>query len=186
MLKLIMVDLDGTLFDTREVNYLAYREAMAPWGYQMDYTYYCESCDGHYYLDFLPSITTDDQQQLTEIHERKKELYRNFLSVARPNNALISLLTICHGSCKVALVTTASNRNAHDILDRFGITTLFDLILAGDEVKRAKPDPEGYLKAMAYFGVTAEESVIFEDSDIGFSAARQAGVACFAVKGLFE
>ena len=182
MLKLIMVDLDGTLFDTREVNYLAYREAMAQWGYQLDYTYYCESCDGRCYLDFLPPITTYDCQRLTEIHERKKKIYRNYLSVARPNTALISLLTICRESCKVALVTTASNRNAHDILDRFGITELFDLILAGDDVKNAKPDPEGYMKAMAYFGVTAEESVIFEDSDIGFSAAKRAGVACFAVK----
>lgn len=182
MLKLIMVDLDGTLFDTREVNYLAYREAMAPWGYEMDYTYYCESCDGRCYLDFLPSITTDDNQQLNEIHERKKELYRNYLSVARPNTALINLLTICSENCRIALVTTASNRNAHDILDKFGITKLFDLIIAGDEVKNAKPDPEGYIKAMQYFGVRAEECVIFEDSDIGFSAARRAGVACFAVK----
>ena len=38
-MKLIMVDLDGTLFDTREVNYMAYQEAVGQFGYKIDYKY---------------------------------------------------------------------------------------------------------------------------------------------------
>lgn len=51
-MKLIIVDLDGTLFDTKDVNYHAYKEAIAPYGYDMDYKYYCEFCNGRHYLDF--------------------------------------------------------------------------------------------------------------------------------------
>lgn len=32
-MKLIIVDLDGTLFDTKNINYHAYKEAMASYGY---------------------------------------------------------------------------------------------------------------------------------------------------------
>ena len=59
-MKLIIVDLDGTLFDTKDVNYHAYKEAIAPYGYDMDYKYYCEFCNGRHYLDFLPQVTTTD------------------------------------------------------------------------------------------------------------------------------
>lgn len=39
-MKLMMIDLDGTLFDTKEINYRAYKEAIEPYGYKIDYQYY--------------------------------------------------------------------------------------------------------------------------------------------------
>ena len=37
-----------------------------------------------------------------------------------------------------------------------------------DDVKNGKPDPEGFLKAMEYFKVKPENTIIFEDSDVGW------------------
>mgnify|MGYP004539847273 CR=1 FL=1 len=51
-MKLIIVDLDGTLFDTKDVNYYAYKEAIVPYGYDIDYKYYRKFCNGRHYLDF--------------------------------------------------------------------------------------------------------------------------------------
>ena len=51
-MKLIIVDLDGTLIDTKDLNYHAYREALELYGYTIDYQYYCEYCNGRHYLDF--------------------------------------------------------------------------------------------------------------------------------------
>lgn len=182
-MKLIMVDLDGTLFDTKRINYLAYREAMAPFGYELEEDYFYEFCNGKHYLDFLPRITTNDMQILSQIHMKKKDLYRRYLDVARVNLALVELLRICKRSCKIALVTTASKDNTFTILHYFKLKDLFDLVLTGDEVKRKKPDPEGFLRAMSTFRVSAKESIIFEDSDVGIEAASRAGVACFSVIG---
>jgi beta-phosphoglucomutase len=178
-----MVDLDGTLFDTKETNYLAYQEAIEQYGFHMDFKYYCEYCNGRHYLDFLPQITTTDENILSAMHQMKKSAYSKYLGEARLNRALADLLKALKQEYRIALVTTASKENTYDILSRFDLLELFDLILTHDDVKRSKPDPEGYRKAMKYFDAKPEECIIFEDADVGIEAAERAGVQCFVVKG---
>lgn len=182
-MKLMMIDLDGTLFDTRKVNYLAYQEAMAPYGYSIDYRYYCDFCNGRYYLDFLPQIATTDLSILADIHKRKTVAYKKYLNEAVVNWSLIDIINQCKSVYKIALVTTASKQNVYNILELFNLVNLFDLILTHDDVMESKPNPEGYLKAMEYFGCSAEESVIFEDSNVGIQTAEKAGVKVYVVKG---
>lgn len=180
-MKLIMVDLDGTLFDTKEVNYLAYQEAVQQFGYKIDYKYFCEHGNGRHYMDFLPQITTKNRDILCEIHRRKKQAYSKYMGKARINNRLVDLLRLSKEEYNIALVTTASRENAYDILQKFGLTGLFDLTLTNEDVIKRKPDPEGYLKAINYFGVRPEECIVFEDSDVGIEAASKAGVPCFVI-----
>lgn len=182
-MKLIMIDLDGTLFDTRMVNYLAYQEAIEPYGYRIDYEYYCDFCNGRHYMDFLPQITTSDEKVLAYMHFRKTTAYKRYLEKAVVNWTLIDIARQCKPEYKVALVTTASRQNTYDILKQFHLVDFFDLVLTHDDVKKSKPDPEGYLKAMAYFGSSGEEAVVFEDSDVGVEAAERAGAKVYVVKG---
>lgn len=182
-MKLIMVDLDGTLFDTREVNYRAYREAIKSYGFEINYQYYCDFCNGRHYLDFLPQITTGDRNVLLDMHQRKKSAYPKYIGYAKVNRQLVELITVCRASCKIALVTTASQKNAYEILDYFKLTGLFDLILTHEDVKKGKPNPEGYVMAMEKFGVSPDECLVFEDSDIGIEAAEKSGATVFVVKG---
>lgn len=183
MSKLIMVDLDGTLFDTKEVNYLAYKEAMSPYGYSIDYRYYCEFCNGRHYMDFMPQIATDNEEILCAMHKVKKKIYRKYLAHARMNETLVDILRICRREYKVALVTTASKKNTYDILEHYGLVDDFDLILTHEDVSNVKPDPEGYIKAMEYFGANPTECIIFEDSAIGIEAADASGAQVYVVKG---
>lgn len=182
-MKLIMVDLDGTLFDTKKVNYMAYKEAIKPYGYDIDYKYYCKFCNGRHYLDFLPQITTDDRRILSDMHRRKKVAYSGYLEYARVNTSLVNMLKCCKSEYKIALVTTASKQNTGDILMKFDLAELFDLILAHEDITKVKPDPEGFFIAMAYFGAEPDECVIYEDSDVGIEAARKTGAAVFAAEG---
>lgn len=54
----------------------------------------------------------------------------------------------------------------------------FDLILAGDDVKNKKPDPEIYNTARARLGLPANRCLVVEDSMVGLRAARGAGMHC--------
>lgn len=182
-MKLIMIDLDGTLFDTKEVNYLAYKEAIEPYGYSIDYKYYCDFCNGRHYLDFLPQITTSDESVLKEIHDRKKKAYFKYLDKALLNKGLVDIIIKCKEDYKIALVTTASKQNTNDILEKFKLHDIFDLILTHEDISKSKPDPEGFLKAMKHFGVKPEECVIFEDSDVGVEAAANTGATVFVARG---
>lgn len=182
-MKVMIIDLDGTLFDTKEVNFRAYQEAILPYGYHIDYDYYCKFCNGRHYMDFLPQITTNNCEILLDIHKRKQDVYRKFLPYSRLNEHLTTMITACRGEYKTALVTTASRQNTYDILDAFDLTGLFDLILTREDVQKSKPNPEGFLKAMKHFESTPEACIVFEDSEVGIEAAHNAGMQCFQVKG---
>lgn len=174
-MKLLIVDLDGTLFDTKDVNYYAYKAAITPYGFDIDYQYYCDYCNGRHYMDFLPQITTNDTDILQEIHKEKKKVYKNYLNKAVLNAGLVDIIRMMRMEYKTAVVTTASRENCYDILSQFNLVELFDLILTHDDITKSKPDPEGFLKAMDYFKVKPEETIIFEDSEVGLEAAERSG-----------
>lgn len=174
-MKLVIVDLDGTLFDTKDVNYHAYKDAITPYGYNMDYKYYCDFCNGRHYMDFLPQITTYEKGTLQAMHMAKKEAYKNHLDKAVLNARLVDIIRLMCTEYKAAVVTTASKENCYDILNQFNLLGLFDLILTHDDIEKSKPDPEGFLKAMNYFGAAPIETIIFEDSNVGLEAAQRSG-----------
>lgn len=182
-MKAILVDLDGTLFDTKEVNYNAYKKALEPYEYDIDYEYYCTHCNGRHYMDFLPQISTPDQTILEDVHNNKKKYYKEFLKYARVNECLLELIKNMKEKTKIAIVTTASKESTLDILREFHLDLFFDLILTQEDVNKRKPDPEGYIKAMEILGVTPQDTLIFEDSEVGIKAAELSGAQCFVVKG---
>ena len=182
---LICVDLDGTLLDTVPANAASYRAALEELGFTVSDEYYADHCNGGYYKEFLrPLMGGDpDAADVERVHDRKKELYGDFLDTVRPNRALFELLqNLRAAGHRLACVTTGSRRNATEVLNHFGCVCWFDLILTSEDVEKSKPDPEGYLKAMEHFGVTPAETMIFEDSGPGLAAAKASGAAVFKVE----
>ena len=66
---------------------------------------------------------------------------------------------------------------AHD-LRAAGVETLLDesRSVPSDDVTHGKPDPEGYLLALSRFGADPAQTVVFEDSRVGATAALAAGI----------
>ncbi len=182
-MKLAIFDLDGTLFDTKDINYNAYKSALEKFGYQLDYQYYCEYCNGRHFMDFLPKIVGEDTQKIIKIHEKKKSLYPKYIEKAIVNDNLFNILKALRESCKIAMVTTASKKNCMEILNAFNVAKLFDLILTHEDIEAPKPSPEGFLKAMEIFNVLPSETVIFEDSEVGLEAAKASGAVYFKTFG---
>ena len=177
-MKLLITDLDGTLLDTKDVNYCAYREALKRFGYAIDYSYFCDFCNGRHYTDFLPKVVGNDER-LKEIHELKKVYYKTYIDKAQVNHGLTDIIRLLRPEYKTAVVTTASKENCEEILNQFELRDLFDLVLTQEDVTNAKPNPEGFLRAMEYFASTPEETIIFEDSEVGIEAARKSGAAYY-------
>lgn len=182
--KLAIFDLDGTLFDTGKINYLSYRAALEELGYTVEYDYFCNECNGRHYKEFLPRIGIQSEIDLEYIHVRKKELYATNLSVARLNKHLFNMIDLMKDEYYLAIVTTASSKNCKDILRHFNKYEIFDLILTYEDVKKVKPSPEGFLKAMKNFNMDKDNTIIFEDSDVGIQAARATGASILKVDGI--
>ena len=75
----------------------------------------------------------------------------------------------------VRAVLGSASKNAGTILDRCGLRPLFDAVVDGNEVARAKPDPEVFLKGAAAVGAAPSVCVVFEDAAAGIEAASRAG-----------
>lgn len=184
--RLMIFDLDGTLFDTKEVNFHAYNKALEINGFQnkLSYDFYCSSCNGDSYKVFLPKIVSElSKQQIHHIHEKKKQLYSTYLKYAKINNSLINLIKSCKNDYQVCIVTSASKKNVEEILAYFGIEDLFDFIISQEDVVNPKPSPEGFNLAIDKANVKKENTLIFEDSAIGLCAAEKSGANYVQVYG---
>jgi HAD superfamily hydrolase (TIGR01509 family) len=93
----------------------------------------------------------------------------------------IELLTElrAHG-VKTALVTMSLGRMARAVANQIPFHA-FDVVVAGDDVSKGKPDPEPYLKAAELLGVAPEACVAIEDSPTGLRSAIAAGTKAIGV-----
>ena len=184
--KLAIFDLDGTLFDTKDVNFHAYSQAIEKCGFKVriDYKFYCDFCNGNNYKTFLPKLIEGiSNEEMESIHKEKLCLYESCLKYAKKNEHLFEIIRCIRQEYKTALVTTASRKNTLEILSAFKEEKAFDFILTKEDVAKTKPDPECFIKAMDVAQCSQCETVIFEDSDTGLKAAELSGAKYMKVYG---
>lgn len=173
--RLALFDLDGTLVNTEEINFKAYKTALALSGIKLDQETF-QSWHGKRWDEFLPEVMgTQDMDAVQAVHKKKLGFYKTFIESGDLNDRLIDMLYAMKETFHIALVTSASRMNCMEILDFHELTDSFERIITGDDVARPKPDPEGFLKAMKYFDCGPEDTVIFEDSETGVQAAQATG-----------
>lgn len=83
------------------------------------------------------------------------------------------------------MATGAERWLAERVLDQIGVRGWFDAIVCGDEVERAKPDPQTYLAAAHRLGVRPDRCRVYEDTDLGLESARRAGMETVDVRNLY-
>ena len=94
----------------------------------------------------------------------------------------VSVLRRAKGEgCKTALVTMSKHNEVMHVLNALGIAQLVDLVITAEDIKRGKPDPEGYLLAAERLRVSPRECLALEDSVSGVRAARDAGMNVIAI-----
>jgi len=182
--KLILVDLDGTLVCTKDCNFHAYKEAFNKYGFDLNYDFFLSECFGKSFNDFGRLVLKNDLTHFEKIHFHKKNVYKNYFGESKLNHHLCNLLKAMKENTKVVLVTTASKKNAYEILEFHNLISLFDEILTAEDVVKIKPDPEGYLKVMKKFDISPENTLIFEDSEVGLIAARSTKASVLAINKL--
>lgn len=175
--KLHITDFDGTLFDTREANYLAYKETLKKvYDYELKPEDYYDNF-GLRINELLKKLKLD-VDKLSDVKKTKARVYKKYFNKIQINNNLYSHLRYAKQNNNiVCLATTASKKNVENLLKYFEIKNLFDYIITGEDVSNGKPDPEVYQKTiMKYSFISTDNIYIYEDSDVGFLAAHKSGV----------
>lgn len=78
--------------------------------------------------------------------------------------------------CRIGIVTTKYHYRIDQILDKFQMAGLVDMIVGAEDVKAEKPSPEGLLYAMEQLGMEREEVLYTGDSVVDAKTAARAGV----------
>lgn len=114
---------------------------------------------------------------VTEVLARMVELFQGDL---RPLPGAVELVReVRAAGVPVALVSSSYRVLVDTVTARLGLS--FDLVLAGDEVRHAKPHPEPYATACRRLGVDPGRAVVLEDSPAGIASGEAAGCAVVAV-----
>lgn len=187
--KLILLDFDGTLADTRRANALAYAATLREAGYPLTEEEYLGRYFGVRCDEFLRSYGIADPAERERLRLRKIELYPAFFDTVELNRPLWEFCRqFRRQGGRVWIVSTGSRANIDNAMAHLGIggpetpearcpAGRVDGILAGPDVARSKPAPDCFLEAMRREGVTPRETLIFEDSAVGLEAARASGAA---------
>jgi len=199
MLKAVIFDFDGVITDSEILHFRAFNQVLAQYGIELTkneyYTTYLGFNDADCYEMLIhQGLLKTDKQQINNLIEQKKHIFkqlaqtegkiiegvRDFLTMLEENDIPMA---ICSGS----LLTEVEM-----VLDEARLRHLFEVIVSGEQVKKGKPHPEGFLLSLQRLNenrenpITANQCIVIEDSHWGLEAAKAAGMHTIAVTNSYD
>lgn len=189
MIQACIFDLDGVVVDTAKYHYLAWKRLAAELGFEF-HEHHNERLKGVSRMTSLEILlevgglnNTFSAEKKEEMATKKNEWYLEFIRKMTPDEILPGAKEFIEdlrlNGIKIAL--GSASKNAPLILERIGMTKHFDVIVDGNRVSKAKPDPEIFLLGAKDVGVSPSKCIVFEDAEAGIEAAINAGMRCVGI-----
>jgi len=177
--------MDGTLIDSTEYHWLAWKDAMAAESGPLAYEEFIRSFGQRNDVilrGLLGSSLSDSQvQRISSVKERRyRELVRT-KGVEFLPSVQEWLIRLQSRGWHQAIASSAPRTNIHTVLKVLGAVAYFDTIVSGEDVQRGKPDPQVFLLAAERMRVPPDCCIVVEDAPAGIEAAHQAGMRTVGV-----
>ena len=182
--KAVIFDMDGVIVDSMPYHFLAWYEALRPWGIRVS-CFDVYSKEGERWEKTLKDLLTRSKIKPTKTVLRKifvsrQKIFRHNFKRFIFKGAEDFLVSVKNKGYLLGLVTGTPNKEIKKILPRH-IRCLFDAVVAGNEVKNGKPHPEPYLKAAKMLRLAPGECLVIENAPFGIESAKRAGMFCVAL-----
>ena len=180
-------DLDGVIVDTAKFHYVAWKKLANELGFDFskEQNEQLKGVSRMRSLDILlelGNIELDAEKKLA-LATKKNTNYVELIKTLTPNDILPGVLDFINDlktkNYKIAL--GSASKNAMTILKSLQIVDLFDAIIDGTQVSKAKPNPEVFLLGAKQINVNPTECIVFEDAQAGINAAINAGMFCIGI-----
>jgi len=178
MIKAIIFDFDGVIADSDRAEFEAYREAFEKCGVNLTYNEFLKSRGGTG-MELIETILKNKKMSLDreKIYRAKQEIYETIIPMIKPFAEIIGLIKRLE-NYKLAVASSSSSKNMEIMLRKFGVREKFDVVVGSEDIRRGKPDPEVFLLTAEKLKTQRRNCLVIEDSDVGFKAARKAGMEC--------
>ncbi|MDN4474742.1 beta-phosphoglucomutase [Demequina sp. SYSU T00192] len=182
-----LFDLDGVIVDTAVHHFAAWRQTAAELGFTLADEDE-ERLKGVGRMDALRIVleiggVEVDEATALRLADEKNARYVDAIAAITPADMLPGAQEVLE-DLRARGVRTAlgsASRNAPLILERLGITGLFDAIVDGSVVTEAKPHPRVFLAGAEALGVDPATCIVFEDAIAGVQAANAAGMTAVGI-----
>jgi HAD superfamily hydrolase (TIGR01509 family) len=175
--KALIFDLDGTLSDSLPVHIASWHVVCQKLNCTFDERIIVEMT-GAPTISFAERIKKEqsiavDPEQIVKM---KQQEFRRNIHLIKPHDAVINLMKSAYGKIPLAVGTGASRLSAMLQLQELGIDHFFDTIVTADDVTSHKPEPDTFLQCALNLNVEPKHCQVFEDGELGMTAALKAGM----------
>ncbi|MCM2579301.1 HAD-IA family hydrolase [Streptomyces meridianus] len=176
--RALLLDMDGTLVNSDAVVERCWRRWAAEQGLEADHVLrHVHGRQAHATMAVLlpdrpAALNHEDNRRMLE---QETSDVAGIVPVPGAPAFMASLQRLPH-----ALVTSADERLAQARMGAAGLP-IPHLRVTAERVGASKPDPEGFLKAASELGYAPEDCIVFEDSEVGITAGRAAGMRVVGV-----
>jgi len=186
-IKACLFDLDGVIVDTAKYHFIAWKEMAAELGFDFteDDNELLKGVSRMRSLEILlgiGKINKTDEEKLI-LAERKNKRYLEYVHQMTEEEILPGVTRFLSDlqSNGMLIALGSASKNAPLILDRIHLKGQFDVIVDGNAVSKAKPDPEVFLTCARLLKVEPSDCLVFEDAQAGIDAALNGGMKVIGV-----
>jgi HAD superfamily hydrolase (TIGR01662 family) len=178
-IKAVLLDLDGTLRDTRDAIYGAYQHAIKTHsGRDVGRDEIKPHVHHHTVVHqaFASHVPTDD---FTATYMDK--VYKDLDDVGLYEGVEALLDDLQQAGYRLAIVTSATQDKTEQFLERRGLAGRFQAIVGMTPGWRPKPAPDLLQTALEKLGCKPSEAIMLGDMTVDIAAAHAAGMPCVAI-----
>jgi FMN phosphatase YigB (HAD superfamily) len=183
MLKLIVFDCDGVMFDSRRANQEYYNVLLHHFNQPLMSDADLEYVHMNNVTDSVRHIFRHSADaNLDEVDAFREELgYLRFLPFMKMEEDLVDFLEITKPRYHLAISTNRSNTML-PLLRSFHLEGYFGKVMTAENARRPKPAPDALEEILEYYGCLAEETIFIGDSIIDREHSRACNVSLIAFK----
>jgi HAD superfamily hydrolase (TIGR01509 family) len=186
-IKAVLFDMDGVLIEAKDWHYEALNKALSLFGYEINRFEHLTGYDGLPTRNQLTRLSLEiglPEELPAFINEMKQQYTISMIhNLCRPRfNHEYALSRLKAEGYRLAVGSNSVRLSIEMMLYHAKLTQYFEFMLSNEDVLKAKPDPEIYLKSMEKMGLFPEECLIVEDNENGIKAAVASGGHLMTVK----
>lgn len=190
-IKAIVFDMDGVLIEAKDWHYEALNKALRLFGYEISRYDHLVTYDG---------LPTAKKLEMLSLEKGLPRGLHQFINQMKQSYTV----DIVHTSCsprffheyalsrlraegyRIAVASNSIRNTVQLMMEKSGLLPYLDFFLSNQDVLKAKPDPEIYLKAIEKLGLDPREVMVVEDNHNGIQAATAAGANVMKVETVYD